>query len=660
MRFTLGKTKSIKIDFLTVFERVARDCDLDEQTIRYCLKRLYVEGITFWTKTLPKLAKSVLYSIECGIFNHNVDSSNKLTDFAWKGRSLRYFRGLLSRIFCQTTGVLLPNPDASALQSIRQICEYVYKLALDFDDRTITRSEENYEQIQKEVGLFKTNRLFEEQVRKDAETYFPELFRASIDEILRAGPRFGPGAFGLFGDLARKSVALDSPFYEWKQLGDNLSGTCDKALAPYSGYFKPYPSSPTRINVIEESRIASVLFVPKDSRGPRVISKEPLHVIKPQMAFLTWATGLIERITHNRVNFRDQSINQALAREGSISGNLATLDLKEASDRIARSKTGRLFRNAPGISYLLKLCRSTSYKLPSGKTGTMNALAGMGSGLTFPMLALSIHLVICTYVSRTLRLPYKQVSAKVYVYGDDLVIPKDWYDLACTALSLYGLKVNQSKSYVKGPFRESCGGDFLLGKEVSPIRLKLQNCGLPQKLLGGLVLRAVDCISRKSKSREYLGENLVLQLAKHCIELRKMCMFGTAAYYESILKTVIPMPYVGEGSPVLGIYTEDTNLIVSQAKKSTDGGSTRLVSGVTVSPRRFASGRVCPYKFMAGFLKKSSVLNPCSMELGNSIMGTAFGEIPIPRSVKLKQKEHSVTVLLPVSKEKTVVFLGTL
>jgi hypothetical protein len=235
---------------------------------------LRVEGLKFWTVTLPKLAKTVLRSIEKGFFDRT-----GLTDFAWKGRSLRYFRSLLNRIFDAKSGKLLQNPCAGALSSLRQILEYVYKLAIDFDGKVLTQSEKKYEQIQIRVASFPYEFSWVERLRKNSETYYSELFKASPDAILSEGPRFGPGSVAFGSERPR------SPFYEWKLMPDSVIGTCMHSLRAYSGYFKPFPGAPTRIKLVESHKTAEVLFVPKDSRGPRVISKEPPHVIKAQMAF---------------------------------------------------------------------------------------------------------------------------------------------------------------------------------------------------------------------------------------------------------------------------------------------------------------------------------------------------------------------------------------
>ncbi len=651
------QTNSLTLDFYQLFEKVASDCDLDKSTIQYCLRRLRAEGLKFWTITLPKLAKCVLYSIEFGKFQHRTGDSveDRLTCFAWKGRSLRYFRSLLGQIFSLETGDLLSDPSATALRSLRQICEYVYKLNLAFEDADKVKSEQKYETVQAKVASARFSRQWLEALRRNAETHYPRFAAAELHDILEYGPRFGPGSFELTGEQRSLANSLGTPFYVWRTMPDNVIGTCDRKFRGSSGYFKPYKGSRVPIKLVTEGRTAKVLFVPKDSRGPRVISKEPLHIIKPQMAFLSHAVDALERDSLQRINFRSQDTNRDLAKEGSVSKKIGTFDLKDASDMVAVTLVRYISRNMPGVRWFLQNSRSTHYRLPSGKVGPQSAVAGMGSGLTFPLLALVIHLSVCTHISSMCRLPYQEVSRCVYVYGDDLIVPIKWSHYVQEALEKSGLVLNKAKCYVKGPFRESCGGDYLAGIECSPIRLKLQNCSLPASLGGrSLVLRAVDCVDDRGRIR---GDNLVLSLDRHAKELRKAGWFNTASFIEDTLEKVVPMPYVGEGSPVIGRYTDDEALVTLQGGPVKVTFSQDICSNFVraASPRTVDEKPVdrvtdsplgCPYKYLASFFKGSAG-RTVTYDLGKS-SGQAFGVVSEPRISVLTYRKRPVSDLARV------------
>jgi hypothetical protein len=59
-------------------------------------------------------------------------------------------------------------------------------------------------------------------------------------------------------------------------------------------------------------------------------------------------------------------------------------------------------------------------------------------------------------------------SRRVFVYGDDLIVPSDEAPLICTTLAQFGFKVNAHKSFWNGKFRESCGMDAYDGNDVTP------------------------------------------------------------------------------------------------------------------------------------------------------------------------------------------------
>jgi hypothetical protein len=631
----------LSISFATIFERLAIDCDLDKNTVQYCLRRLRAEGLKFWTITLPKLAKSILKSIELGVFDPKRDG---LTDFAWKGRSLRYFRSLLGSIFSLSTGELLPTPSATSLRSLRQLLEYSYKLALDFEEKVLETAKSNYVQTQERVANLEFNFQKLEKLRKFAETNYPSLFKASPDHILSYGPRFGPGSVIL-------PAGTKLPYYVWKSQSDRLIGTASYSARAYSGYFKPYPSSPTRIVLKPDAeKVAKILFVPKDSRGPRVISKEQPHTIRAQMAFFKWCSATLAKQTSGRIQFLDQSINRRLACESSITRENATLDLKEASDSVSIRHIRYVFRNAPGVSWFLRNFRATHYQLPNTHgTALMSCLAGMGSGLTFPLLSFWIHLLACFGVCSTHRLPFKAVSLKVRTFGDDLIVPDQWVDTVTKTLHDFGMEVNTSKSYRNSNFRESCGGDYFHGTECAPTRLRLNNSGLPVKTerLSSLSLRASECTSKS---------NLIVSLVAHARELRIAGYYETASYFEDRLSQVIPMPYVGLGSPVLGIYTEDTDKILSQGTYSSKLCTT-VVKGVISTPiqhTEFVKGtEPCPYKYLGVKLKTLT-----KTTLGSD-GGTTYGGLPIPRRLKLKFGNHSTSELLPVVKYPDISVLST-
>lgn len=539
----------MNLNLRQMFLQLASDVDLDPFSVRYCLKRLDSEGAAFLTKCLPRLSQAVLASLEKGYFD-------RPTDFAFKGRSLRAFRSLLSGIFDEH-GNVLDQVDPLAILRLRQLCEYFYKLALPYSESDLLLSERKF--IEEDLSLSGAiDQEYVEVLRKDFETYFPEASSATESEILKAGrPAPGPGTFS-----GTKGFDTQGPFAWW-----NLKN-CDrrptKKFLGCVGLFKPYPGKPGRRKLLAESvrengpaafhpacstlhttwaedtsNCSELLFVPKDSRGPRTIVREPYRALMAQMAAHRWLKGMLERATRRRVNFESQEINRLLAESSSKTKEWCTIDLKSASDRVSYRCISTIVRNSPGLRCLLRKSRTKSVRLPSGHVWTLRKLAGMGSGFTFPMMSLLISLAITRAlvpyyrveridgdraILRSKRAAYKAAQACVYVYGDDIIVPTRYYHVAVEALAKVGLHINPQKCFVTSLFRESCGGDFYNGNDVAPVRLKLASAN---PVCTGLTI-ALD-----GPADSHLR---FIVVERHCRELVKAGLLGLANYLYRVLE----------------------------------------------------------------------------------------------------------------------------
>jgi len=204
--------------------------------------------------------------------------------------------------------------------------------------------------------------------------------------------------------------------------------------------------------------------VPKNETTHRTIAIEPSGNMALQLA-----AGLYIEDAMRMVGLdirRQQPRNQLLALRGSIDGSLATIDLKSASDMFTLYLIRRLW---PKRWYkLLTSLRSEYIDTGEGEWMKLNMISTMGNGFTFPMMTLSLVALIYAY-RRLSGGPNLYVSwESTGVYGDDIIIPAVEYETCVSVLSGAGLIVNTSKSFSSGPFRESCGGDYWNGYDVTP------------------------------------------------------------------------------------------------------------------------------------------------------------------------------------------------
>jgi len=214
---------------------------------------------------------------------------------------------------------------------------------------------------------------------------------------------------------------------------------------------------------------SSIMFtVPKNSEIDRVACKEPEINM-----FLQRAIGNYFRkslLKKGRINLNDQTINQKLSRYGSYRKDhplyrpLATIDLSSASDSVTTSLVSRLL--PPSWFVLLNDTRVKTTVLPDGTVHELNMFSSMGNGFTFELESL-IFLVLARATTTLLGL-----KGRVSVYGDDIIVPNDAAPRLKQILLWFGFKVNPSKSFWKGKFRESCGAHWFLGHDVTPFYLR--------------------------------------------------------------------------------------------------------------------------------------------------------------------------------------------
>jgi len=226
--------------------------------------------------------------------------------------------------------------------------------------------------------------------------------------------------------------------------------------------------------------------VPKDKDKRRTICCEP----SGNMALQLGCAVLIEKaLQHIGLDIsRQPSYNSFLARVGSTNGDLATLDLKSASDMITPRLIELLW---PRSWYTFFMCCRSDYtsvqfkgevgNLISNQIVKLNMMSTMGNGFTFPMMTLTIAALLYAVNEQHKSQPFSTKIRKdldveetfLYaVFGDDVIVKTIYFDSVCSILHRAGLIVNVEKSFHTGFFRESCGGDYYHGQNVTPFYVK--------------------------------------------------------------------------------------------------------------------------------------------------------------------------------------------
>lgn len=261
---------------------------------------------------------------------------------------------------------------------------------------------------------------------------------------------------------------------------------------------------------------AKLTIVPKDLDSWRTIVVTPAalqygqQAVREQLVSRTRSTWL-----RDFVSFDDQVPNQDMALNASSTGRLATVDLKEASDRVSLRLVERLCCSNPDLLRVLCGVRSRLVRVGSdGTILTLRKLASMGDATTFPMqtlvfLTLAISSTLDAMGLAPTQRNIKKLRRSVRVFGDDILIPSVAMKTLAATLTLYGLKVNSRKSFWTGKFRESCGLDAFAGYNVTPAYAKSGTpTGLNHEVISALELS--NLLHRKGwwRAAEYVTHQL--------------------------------------------------------------------------------------------------------------------------------------------------------
>jgi hypothetical protein len=216
-----------------------------------------------------------------------------------------------------------------------------------------------------------------------------------------------------------------------------------------------------------------VISVPKTQSKPRIIAIEPSAMQYAQQALKEELYREIGRSPLREIlGFRDQTRNQRMAHEASISGTLATLDLSEASDRVHLSVVIRAFRSWPHTLEYILACRSRTALIGGEEEILLHKFASMGSALTFPIEAMVFTTLASLGMTQEPTVSIRELTGHLSVYGDDIIVPVDAVGRVIALLEAFGFKVNERKSFWTGRFRESCGKEYYDGTDVSVVRLR--------------------------------------------------------------------------------------------------------------------------------------------------------------------------------------------
>jgi len=524
--------KSLMFPLQDVLEELGTWCRISTlRDLKTITMRVESEGLSFLTITLPTFASDFQKSLDEGQVGSQLFQGFR----RGRGGLPLFLGGFLGLVFDREGGRLLDDPSIDAIHAIRQITLLFSKVLLPCTQVREQKAIDKFVECEQDLRESDASRSIDENrdfLRMSNLLWSPVL--QEVDEVIFYGqivPKHGPGSTAekLLGNKKylqhEWTERLEGPFPHGEFLFPNL---------------RYYSSNLNRTKVLEpgQERPVRVVTVPKTLKTPRVIAIEPTCMQYVQQGIMEQLVERIERFDTVRlfVGFTDRLPNQELAKKGSSTGSLATLDLSEASDRVSNQLVRIMTTNFPHFAEAVDSCRSRKADVPGYGVKRLAKFASMGSALTFPVESMVFTTLVFLGIERALnrRLTLKDIKSfkgQVRIYGDDIIVPVDYVHSVVGLLETFGFQVNANKSFWTGKFRESCGKEYYDGHDVSIVKLR----------------RSIP--TRRTAARE------IISLVSFRNQLYYAGLWGTCKTLDEYLRRLIPFPVVLETSPVLGRHS---------------------------------------------------------------------------------------------------------
>ena len=452
-------------------------------------------GLPLYTITLPKMSKYLERSLADGYL---ISPTPHL--LGAKGRTdkrPKLFYGLWCMIF-EADGTLRSELEVSAIISLRQIFLTAKKLNLDCEQRYVDNAISEFRKIENDLPR-SWDRTWDDDsplwVRRDGHPLWGVItlddsqadMLADTDPLPTTGESFNWEGFRNF--VARVSSQLGDlhPFEVKPKHGpgaisdkssytkyDGLNWTYRlESVFPYDWFGAP-SFSPEYLDYVRYEEYPSRLIaVPKTQSGPRLIAAEPTCHQWIQGGIQRWLEDALGKtILGQCIDFRSQEASRSLALDSSSSDEFCTIDLSSASDRLTTRLVEYCFQGNRSLLDALHACRTRCVEVTPGELILLRKFSTQGSACTFPVQTIVFSLLaIWACAEKAKRYDWHDLQGfaqRVRVFGDDIIAPSDVYEVLTSLLETCGLKVNTSKSFFRGKFRESCGMDAYDGIDVTP------------------------------------------------------------------------------------------------------------------------------------------------------------------------------------------------
>lgn len=565
-------------------------CGIDTtQDIKTILRRVEHEGFSFMTITLATFFKDLQKSLDQGyVASDSFRSFNR-----GKSKLPIFLGGFLRLVFDEGDGRLVDMPDSleaiCAIRSLFQISGLLKKVELECTPARVSAALDRY--IDNDAFVqshrVKVTREMRLAVTTMSDWLFGDVFTKVSSDVDREElrPIHGPGAVV---DKLKGNQKFKPRLQSWP---DQLESVFPKGRYAYNSYTNYFLEEAVESgNAVPGAVIpVKVITVPKTLSTPRIIAIESTAMQYAQQGLHDSFFRHVDRSSIGKImSWKDQEPNQLLALRGSypmpeilnrksLHVGFATLDLSDASDLVDSQLVRDVFRDYPLLLEAVMAMRSPQASV-LGKVIDLSKYASMGSALCFPIE--SIIFTILAFIGIRKVYPtirpenlIKEFSGLVRVYGDDIVVPVRAAQSVVKTLEAYGLRVNNTKSFWTGMYRESCGKEYFAGLDVTIAKVRTE---LPstRKPISGQEREIVSTVALRNN-------------------LYKRGYLEVASWLDTILDKVLHghYPIVLDSSPILGRVNSDS---LYQVDRIHPDLQVPLVKGYRVSSRS-------PSSFLDGY-----------------------------------------------------------
>lgn len=505
--FVLGVYQAQLKDCACQYPELTKEFKRDFQRLSSALEQ---HGIMFALDAMPAFKKHFDKCLESRRL-----TVTRILHFGALGKGSvipRLFRGLTLRVF-EHNGELKAQPDINAIRWIRQLTGVVRKLRFESKIKDKGNAVQEFYQVDREVRSGDLNWddhvTFAMEVQENATSFTDDVHSGESHCADLANDQNPPSKQDLLGllrdcqrvaDIITGNLGVFTP-HAWRfkhgpgAVSDGVFGEYKYSFPTWSDRLEsvfPYADfavanyACVEEESLEDARVRGFLqepsarlhAVPKTIKVPRLIASEPASHQWCQQAVRDF---FYSRVTHTFISqfltFRNQSVNGELAKEASLCQSHSTIDLSSASDRISCWHVERLFRRSPSLLQALQSCRTETIEQNicrySPRLYKLRKYSTMGNATTFPVQSLFFLTLALASVlnTRKLKVTMRNIvdlgDREVRVFGDDIVIPTDCSDVLIGLLKTLSMRVNDSKTFTGGNFRESCGVDAFSGEDVT-------------------------------------------------------------------------------------------------------------------------------------------------------------------------------------------------